>query len=539
MSVAPMDTTLAGIGTDKQFPGNEFDDPVSGISLTPDQDFHWNTTDSTSHEFTMDVDQSNQSTFAHDSRKDSAYHAQERLAPYGLSEMKARQNSNLERLDTLAAIASSQSPDKTLPLPLPQLSNAPQTKADQQRQAMQKFSKIVVQDIKNSSNVENLDIQDIFMRALSGGSNANNKDNSSQSLQGSPMERSSSSDSAHTTYSTLTKEEAIKATQVISALMKQSSKPVHTRSRSSPTKGFFARKVTCPHCPTTLGRSCDMRKHMKRHTKPYGCTYPKCHKRFGAKSDWKRHENSQHFQLEAFRCQVPSSTSKTVCGELYHRAELFVEHLQLKHSMVEEKLAHEVKSSRIGKNGQGQFYCGFCNIIVKLKQKRNAAWDERFDHIDHHFCKEERRIEDWLCVEAKKRKGDVAREVDKGRFDEEDEDGEFAHEVHPESDERGQEESSSQAQTLSTQASSLQEHLTSIRTSVTNSRKRHAEPSHLAISPISPSSLSPPAPPPRKRARRDRVRYCVGSPQAPSFQPLRLPPFKPRSLSPLTPHQRA
>jgi hypothetical protein len=538
MSVAPMDTTLAGIGTDKQFSGNEFDDHVSGISLTPDQDFHhWATSDPTSHEFTMDVDQSNQSTFDHDSRKDSAYQAQERLAPYG-SISKARRNSNMERLDALAAIASSQSLDKAIPLP-PQLSNAPQTKADQQRQALQKLSKIVVQDIKNSPNGENLHLQDVVMRALSGATNIGNKDNSSQSLQGSPMERSSSSESAHTAYSTLTKEEARKASQAMSALMKQSSKPLHTRSRSSPTKGFFANKFTCLHCPTTLARSCDMRKHMKRHTKPYGCTYAKCHKRFGAKSDWKRHENSQHFQLESFRCQIPSSASKTACGELYHRVELFTAHLLANHGMkLEGKVALEVKSSRIGKNGQGQFWCGFCETIVKLDKKRNAAWDERFDHIDRHFCKDKRGIEDWLCVEAKKKKGDVAREMDKDRFDEEDEDGEFPYDANPESDERDQEESKSQAQTPSTQASSLQEHLTSIRKPVTNSRKRHAEPSHLAIS---PTSLSTPALPPQKRARRNRevVRYCVSSPCSSFSQSLRLPPFTPPSISTLTPSPRS
>jgi hypothetical protein len=513
MSVAPMDTTLAGIGTDKQFPGNEFDDPVSGISLTPDQDFHhWTTSDPTSHDFAMEVDHSNQS-YSHDDTKESAFQVQERLAPYGPNIPKARRNSNLERLDTLAAIASSQSPGKAIPIPPPQLSSAPQTKVDQQRQALQKFSKIVVQDIKNSANIESLDLEDIFMRAFSGATNQGQKDCSSQSTHESPMSRSSSNGSHR---STLTKGEALKASQAISALIKQSHKPLHIRSRSSPTKGFFANNVKCQHCPITLARSCDMRKHMKRHTKPYGCTYPKCLKRFGAKSDWKRHENSQHFQLESFRCQLPSSFPKTVCGELYHRAELFTEHLQSNHDIKqEERLKLEVRNSRIGKNGQGQFWCGFCETIVKLEKKRNAAWNERFDHIDGHFCKEKRGIEEWLCVEAKKRKGDVAREVDKDRFDE-DEDGESAYEVHPESDDRGNGDGL-QGEGLTTQArrdpnlsSAAPEDRTPSHTSTSNSRKRHAEPSHLAISPTSPSSFSAPPPPP-KRVRRDRevVRYCV------------------------------
>lgn len=59
LSVAPMDTTLAGIGT-KQFPGNEIDDPASGISLTPDQDSsQWTSFDPSSQGFALDVDRSN------------------------------------------------------------------------------------------------------------------------------------------------------------------------------------------------------------------------------------------------------------------------------------------------------------------------------------------------------------------------------------------------------------------------------------------------------------------------------------------------
>jgi hypothetical protein len=51
------------------------------------------------------------------------------------------------------------------------------------------------------------------------------------------------------------------------------------------------------------------RKHMKRHQKPYACTrVPGCDKRFGSKSDWKRHENDQHIQLQFWRC-VPRFVS--------------------------------------------------------------------------------------------------------------------------------------------------------------------------------------------------------------------------------------
>ena len=157
---------------------------------------------------------------------------------------------------------------------------------------------------------------------------------------------------------------------------------------------------------------------MKRHTRPYGCTYPKCHKRFGAKSDWKRHENNQHFQLESYRCQLDAASSKTPCAEVFGRPDLFKKHLENQHLLTAlEQIEHEVRSCRIGRNSQGQFWCGFCRKIVKLKEKRNAAWDERFNHIDEHF-RREKRIEEWLCMEAKKTKGEVLREMDRTNFDE-------------------------------------------------------------------------------------------------------------------------
>jgi hypothetical protein len=160
---------------------------------------------------------------------------------------------------------------------------------------------------------------------------------------------------------------------------------------------------------------------MKRHTKPYGCTYPKCNKRFGAKSDWKRHENSQHFQLESYRCQEIPPNAENRCGELFYRAEPFRTHLAT-HYVSPDQFVEKLRLCRIGKNGQGRFWCGFCRDIIPLDKKRNEAWDERFDHIDAHFNKQKRRIEDWLCVEAKKTKGEVMRDMDRNVFDDDDDD---------------------------------------------------------------------------------------------------------------------
>lgn len=428
MSVAPMDTTLAGIGMEKQFPGNEHDDSSSGIRLTPDQDTSQWTFDSSSHSFATDVDQSNAGeddqllSNTSNSNRDSMlkFSTQQNVSVPSSAHshsrpMRARQDS----LSVLADVASNQvTPERPGPSSHRQLSSAPQTKAEQQRQALQKFSKVLVGEIQNASSAESVDLENVVMRVLYGSRNQNRVDNASPNhIPGSSTDEQGVDGDVDII---MTKAEAMKASQAISNLIKQSgTSPFASRPRRA-SKGF-SNKLQCHLCEATLSRSCDMKKHMKRHTKPYGCTYPKCHKRFGAKSDWKRHENSQHFQLESFRCQLTSSSSQTPCGELFYRIEMFRSHLTSAHKLTEEaRIQHELKARRIGKNGQGQFWCGFCQEIIRLKERRNAAWDERFDHIDHHFNKEKKSIEKWLCVEARKTKGEVLREMDKTNFDDED-----------------------------------------------------------------------------------------------------------------------
>lgn len=164
----------------------------------------------------------------------------------------------------------------------------------------------------------------------------------------------------------------------------------------------------CNLCEFTASRACDLRKHMKRHSKPYGCTYYRCSKKFGAKSDWKRHENSQHYQLEAYSCGL-SSNGREVgerCGAYFFLQEEFRKHLESQHQMTDpEVAAQQIKRRRIGRNGQSQFWCGFCQNLIQLQSKRAAAWDERFEHIDHHFKRESRPIEKWLCVQSNRFKG--------------------------------------------------------------------------------------------------------------------------------------
>ncbi|KAI9761930.1 MAG: hypothetical protein M4579_000713 [Chaenotheca gracillima] len=160
--------------------------------------------------------------------------------------------------------------------------------------------------------------------------------------------------------------------------------------------------VSCKVCRKVVPRPCDLRKHMMRHEKPYGCTYLRCTRTFGSKNDWKRHENSQHFQLDLWRCHpdVGSYIPKG-CPEIFYRREKFLTHLQDVHGIHEKKtLDEEAKVRRIGRNQQDQFWCGFCDQIVTLQHRGLQAFDERFDHIGRHFGAG-KRIDQWVPVDGK------------------------------------------------------------------------------------------------------------------------------------------
>lgn len=249
------------------------------------------------------------------------------------------------------------------------LSSGPQTKYEQQKLALEKLSRA------------NIDIEDIVHRLLDA------------------------------------QQQQDDASQAIAELVKEKSTAL--RRQSNQACAFSPLQ----HCGfkgcTFTGRPCDLNKHRKRHDRPYGCTYPKCHKRFGAKSDWKRHENSQHFQLEVFRCDHQNS-SGVRCGQQCHRPTQFQKHLTEQHGVtIDAHIKTRQQRCKIGKNCQERFWCGFCRNIEVLHLKRNKAWDERFDHIARHFEKEKKSIDDWLCVEENKTKKELQAEVDRDAFPDE------------------------------------------------------------------------------------------------------------------------
>ncbi|KOS20207.1 Zinc finger protein GLIS2 [Escovopsis weberi] len=162
----------------------------------------------------------------------------------------------------------------------------------------------------------------------------------------------------------------------------------------------------CPECPKAFGRLCELKKHSKRHAKPYGCTFKECDKTFGSKNDWKRHESNQHSTLETWTCDMPG------CHVVRHRQETFRSHLLKDHhlshqpKLVEEKL----ERCRMGRHCDPRFWCGFCVEVIEIMEAGVNAWRMRCDHIDNHLWGKEglikKKMEDWVYVnDGKNRPG--------------------------------------------------------------------------------------------------------------------------------------
>lgn len=189
-----------------------------------------------------------------------------------------------------------------------------------------------------------------------------------------------------------------RATKTTATKPKRAASSSHTTQETS--------SVTCdsPGCNKSFVRRCELKKHMKRHEKPYGCTYFNCTKKFGSKNDWKRHENSQHFQLEVWKCNEKLKDSPdSICGKACHRRETFKYHLQKDHEIQDPKaIEQKWEDCRVGRNCETRFWCGFCKKIVEIKEKGLEAWTERFNHIDDHFSGrvgEKMMIDQWKSVD--------------------------------------------------------------------------------------------------------------------------------------------
>ena len=145
--------------------------------------------------------------------------------------------------------------------------------------------------------------------------------------------------------------------------------------------------------------SCGLKKHTHQSLIQYGCTFPDCYRVFRSKKIWRRHESGQHFQLESWRCHLPRSLpNHRKCARVFFRAEAFRNHIYEHHKLKEPpKIVSEHWKGRIGRNGQGSFWCGFCREVLQLRERAIAAWEERFRHIEGHFTAGD-DISSWFCI---------------------------------------------------------------------------------------------------------------------------------------------
>ncbi|KAK5174468.1 uncharacterized protein LTR77_001548 [Saxophila tyrrhenica] len=158
----------------------------------------------------------------------------------------------------------------------------------------------------------------------------------------------------------------------------------------------------CTECSKIKPRECDLRKHMKRHTRPYGCTFEGCDRRLGSRNDWKRHESSQHELDEVWFCQD--------CNYVVQSVEAFARHLEAQHDYRRSTYDNQYwcMAAHLGQHAHYRFWCGFCQRLVNQTElspehggrRASNAWEQRFNHIGDHYDKHDANIDNWLHMGA-------------------------------------------------------------------------------------------------------------------------------------------
>ena len=144
----------------------------------------------------------------------------------------------------------------------------------------------------------------------------------------------------------------------------------------------------CQKCHKSCPRQSDLKKHMKRHSRPYGCVLDNCYKRFGSKNDLKRHEMNMHpEQKECYRCDGShhSEDGRHCFQVFYYGRDSYKKHLEKCFTHDAHTIEKKANACRIPANNQGRFWCGFCNKIVEHEIYGPEASSQRLSHIDNHF----------------------------------------------------------------------------------------------------------------------------------------------------------
>jgi len=142
------------------------------------------------------------------------------------------------------------------------------------------------------------------------------------------------------------------------------------------------------------------RKHMKRHTRPYVCTFPSCTSRHGSRSDWRRHEESQHPIEESWLCTTRSPNGAR-CLNNFSSEHALQHHLVVTHRMPALQITLELcEDMHLGSNSADRFWCGFCKDIVSQEPRIGRTFKERrMLHMGDHYDKDDFSIAEYVFLQ--------------------------------------------------------------------------------------------------------------------------------------------
>ena len=162
--------------------------------------------------------------------------------------------------------------------------------------------------------------------------------------------------------------------------------------------------------------SANFTKHMRRHTKPFYCTYVRgCSKRFGSKNDWSRHESSQHSFEEGWRCPKKDKHSRVPCASFFEKREMFCKHLKDEHGAKDVQKNKKLnRECHISNKYEGRFWCGFCKGIRNMGRGLDGD-KERANHICRHFIQGKQPIAEWTPPKGNQTKAEIDEEKRQGK----------------------------------------------------------------------------------------------------------------------------
>ncbi|ERS99367.1 hypothetical protein HMPREF1624_04567 [Sporothrix schenckii ATCC 58251] len=142
-------------------------------------------------------------------------------------------------------------------------------------------------------------------------------------------------------------------------------------------------------CSASFVSKASLRKHEKRHQRPYACTFS-CimkgsdAKLFGSKNDWKRHEEGLHFQEpvhgEEWQCgEMMDTVDENVripCCQVFKSAPMYRLHLARQHGYsVDDKKTLREKTARYRAvpAESCRYWCGFCETYIRVTARVQPA----------------------------------------------------------------------------------------------------------------------------------------------------------------------